>query len=103
MVRKSVRETQEELTEDEPELAPLPDAGPGEDISPPEESEDPRARSRRRAAAAETSLDEAPHAADWFSSTSSRSAVATDPPGDTSKEDREALAQRIVARLNPEQ
>ena len=90
MVRKGVRETREDIENKEPELAPLPDAEPGEELTPPEESEDPRARSRRRAAAGEETLVEAPHAADWFSSMGSRSAVATDPADDTG-EDRKAL------------
>jgi len=94
----------------EPEAIPLPDAGPGEELLPPEESEDPRARSRRRPAATQDVLDEAPHAADWFGSLGS--ATAGSPAGTTkapSEEDaakaadREALAQRILSRLNPEQ
>ena len=61
-MRKGVRETHEELNHDEPDLVPIPDSPPGEDLSPSEESEDPRARSRRREVATEEALGEAPHA-----------------------------------------
>ncbi len=86
--------------EADPELAPPPDLERGEEISPPEESPDPRGRSKRRTAAGPESIDEVPHAADWFSSTGS-----TVPAPDAQKEtaDREEVAQRILSRLNPEQ
>ena len=84
----------------EADLVPIPDAPPREDISPPEEGEDPRARSRRRAAAEPGSTDEAPHAADWFSS---RGSVVSTAESDDLAPDREALVQRIMSRLNPEQ
>ncbi len=87
----------------EPDLIPVPDDAPGEDLSPPEDSEDPRARSRKRAAVGPAELDEAPHAADWFSSRGS-AVAAPDDAGDAAKAaDREAVAERIVSRLNPEQ
>jgi DNA helicase-2/ATP-dependent DNA helicase PcrA len=93
----------EGLPATEPDLIPLPETGPGEDLAPPEESEDPRARSRKRAAVGPDELDEAPHAADWFSS---RGSAVSAPDAEAEKiqaADREAVAQRILSRLNPEQ
>ena len=82
------------------ELAPPPDLAPGEDVAPSEDSPDPRGKSRRRALAGADATDDAPHAADWFSSRGS--VVAAADAGDLAA-DREALAQRIMSRLNPEQ
>ena len=84
----------------EVDLPPLPDAPPADDIEPPEESPDPRASSRRRMAAGPEALDEAPHAGDFYSSVASMAPASADKQPDG---DREALAARIVARLNPEQ
>ena len=92
------------LPSSEPDLIPVPDA-PGEDLAPPEEGEDPRARSRRRAIADQAALDDAPHAVDFFSSMGSVVA-APEPTSEAAQRevsDREALAERIVSRLNPEQ
>ena len=92
--------TEKQDTTGEPDLAPAPDLPPGEELSPPEEGPDPRARSRRRSAADRGAVDDVPHAADWFSSRGS--AVAAGDAADKDA-DREALAQRILSRLNPEQ
>ncbi|MEX2546686.1 MAG: UvrD-helicase domain-containing protein [Chloroflexota bacterium] len=86
--------------EADPDLAPPPDLEPGEEISSPEESPDPRGKSRRGTAAGPESIDEVPHAADWFSSTGSNVPA---PDGHKDTADREELAQRILTRLNPEQ
>ena len=85
----------------EPDLAPLPDAPPGEDLEPVEQSEDPRARSRRRAAVPADALEEAPHAADWFAGMGTAIVPAERVEDDAAG--RQALADSIVARLNPEQ
>jgi DNA helicase-2/ATP-dependent DNA helicase PcrA len=88
----------------EPDLPPLPDAPPGEDLEPAEETPDPRVRARSRAAAGPGALDEAPHAADFFSPLASAAARAPDGPDEeTVAADRAALAANIVGRLNPEQ
>ena len=87
-------------TESEPDLAPPPDLPPAEELAPPEDSPDPRGKSRRRTAADPDAVDDAPHAADWFSSRGSAVAAAET---DTLDADREALAVRIMSRLNPEQ
>ncbi|HEV3485365.1 MAG TPA: hypothetical protein VG106_08160, partial [Vicinamibacterales bacterium] len=98
--------TQKPAETDELELTPPPQEAPGEDLFPVEAGEDPRARSRRRPAAGPEVLEEAPHAVDFFSSMGS---VVRDTAGDSPEDaqqqaaNRQALADRIVARLNPEQ
>jgi DNA helicase-2/ATP-dependent DNA helicase PcrA len=88
----------------EPDLPPLPDAPPGEDLEPAEETPDPRARARSRAAAGPAAIDDAPHAADFFSPVASAAARPADgPEAESAAADREALAASIVTRLNPEQ
>jgi DNA helicase-2/ATP-dependent DNA helicase PcrA len=92
----------------EPDLPPLPDAPPGEDLEPAEDTPDPRARSRSRAATDATVIDDAPHAADFFApvaDVAGRSAkrAAAGPEAPQQPADSEALAAKIVARLNPEQ
>ena len=89
----------------EPDLAPLPDEAPGDDLEQAEVGPDPRAgrRSRRRAASTEAGA-EAPHFADWFSARASMASGAPEAqPAHEPDEGRQALAARIVARLNPEQ
>ena len=85
---------------DAPDLAPPPAQAPGEEMFPAEEAPDPRARSRRRAAAGAAAADDAPHAADWFSSRGSAVAAT---PAHADEPNREAVAQQILSRLNPEQ
>ncbi|HUR16593.1 MAG TPA: UvrD-helicase domain-containing protein, partial [Candidatus Limnocylindrales bacterium] len=87
---------------DELELAPPPDAGPGADLEPSEESADPRARAARRTAPDEAVLNDAPHAAEWFSFRGAAGPVARGIDEET-QADRVALAERIMTRLNPEQ
>ncbi|MEA2676017.1 MAG: ATP-dependent helicase UvrD/PcrA [Chloroflexota bacterium] len=87
----------------EPDLPPLPDAPPGDDLEPAEETPDPRARARTRAAAGTAAIDDAPHAADLFSSVARVAARPAAEPESDSAADRQALAADIVARLNPEQ
>jgi DNA helicase-2/ATP-dependent DNA helicase PcrA len=91
------------------DLAPPPDLEPGDDLSPAEDAPDPRARSARRKLAGADVLDETPHAANWFSVRGPVSGPVGGPgenaDADTGGEqaDREGLAERILARLNPEQ
>ena len=90
---------------DVPDLAPPPELAPGEEMFPAEEAPDPRARGGRRKGALATSGgsiegDDAPHFVDWFSSRGS-AVPAADAEAPTA--DRDALAQSIVSRLNPEQ
>jgi DNA helicase II / ATP-dependent DNA helicase PcrA len=80
---------------------PPPDRGPGEDLEPGEDAPDPRPRAGRRAAVSAEALDEAPHAVEWFSSRPSIAVGAAPPEPPT--EDRQAVAARIMANLNPEQ
>ncbi|MEP7360869.1 MAG: UvrD-helicase domain-containing protein [Chloroflexota bacterium] len=92
----------------EPELPPLPDTPPGEDLERAEEAPDPRAQSRRRTQAGQDVLDAAPHAADFFSPvTNVATRVAAKPRSkeadQAAQADRNALAANIVSRLNPEQ
>jgi DNA helicase-2/ATP-dependent DNA helicase PcrA len=91
----SVDETADRLTD----TAPPPDDEPGEDLMGPVDGPDPRWRRRRTVDAAPD--EEAPHFADWFSSRGS--VVGTPAPDMEGDADREAVAARIVARLNPEQ
>ena len=91
------------------EPAPPPDAPPGTDLEPVEEF----ARSTARRAAQEgrrggverelVGRDDAPHFADWFSSRGAACRARSRPVDEQTQADREALAERIVARLNPEQ
>ncbi|HEY7025418.1 MAG TPA: UvrD-helicase domain-containing protein [Candidatus Limnocylindrales bacterium] len=100
------KEDQEQL-----ELPPPPDAPPGEDLEPPEESVDPRATGKRKGAPPTTSSEpageEAPHFADWFSSRGSldvaRIRREADEAAVKTEAQRKALTEEIVSRLNPEQ
>ena len=84
------------------ELPPPPDHGPGADLEAAEDSPDPRPAARRRRAVNQQPADEIPHFADWFSSRDSLVGGKREPDaGD--KVDRDGVAARIVARLNPEQ
>jgi len=101
------KDVDRDVDQGDSELAPLPDSPPGTDLEPAEDSPDPRPAARRRRAADESAssdpaADETPHFADWFSSR--RSVLREKPPSDDgAAADREALAARMVARLNPEQ
>lgn len=107
-----MKDAPETLFDQEPDLlAPPPDLPPGADLEPAEESADPRPASRRKGAdkgaAGAAAADEAPHFADWFSSRGSldvaRAKAEADAAAYTTAEQRKALAESIVARLNPEQ
>ena len=67
-----MKEIFEKAEQQQLELPPPPDAPPGEDLEPPEQSPDPRATGKRKGAAPTTSAEpvgeDAPHFADWFSS-----------------------------------
>jgi DNA helicase II / ATP-dependent DNA helicase PcrA len=73
---------------------------PAADLEPPEDAPDPRPRAGRRPLAGEGDLDEAPHAAEWFSSLASTRVTA---PAPADEVDRQSLAARILSNLNPEQ
>ncbi len=65
-----------------------------------------RTRERDLAAARQQQrqfFEEAPHAADWFSSMGSRGVRPTEAESASTAEDRDEVAKRIVSRLNPEQ
>jgi DNA helicase-2/ATP-dependent DNA helicase PcrA len=91
----AVPDGQPPLADEQPPL-PEPDSTNDMGFS---EGPDPRAASRRRATAGPEAFDEAPHAADWFSSTPSIAVRAPEP----SPADRQEVAHRILAALNPEQ
>jgi hypothetical protein len=89
------------------EAPPPADAAAEELIEEASQGADPRARAGRRAGATEQAADEAPHAAEWFSSVpslavSSSTEAAPVSAGDIARR-REDTAQRIVSALNPEQ
>jgi DNA helicase II / ATP-dependent DNA helicase PcrA len=82
------------------ERPPLPAEPALDDLVHDDEAPDPR-RSSRRSHGPTQAPEEPPHAADWFSMPARDRADTRREPAAT--EDREALAARIVARLNPEQ
>ena len=107
-----MKELFEGIDADQLELPPPPDEAPGADLEPAEESPDPRPAGRRRSAtakgastgAAAAADDEAPHFADWFSSRGSLDVARTERRDTTeTAAQRNALADSIVSRLNPEQ
>ncbi|CAN5773310.1 hypothetical protein BH23CHL7_BH23CHL7_05940 [soil metagenome] len=86
---------------------PLPEPT-GELIEQASQGTDPRVRASSQPTAAEEALDDAPHAADWFSSVPSlalnRSAQSAPPASEAEVAERRAgTAERILAALNPEQ
>jgi DNA helicase-2/ATP-dependent DNA helicase PcrA len=106
-----VKELFEKAEQQQLELPPPPDAPPGEDLEPPEQSPDPRATSKRKGAAPTASVEpvgeDAPHFADWFSSRGSLDVAQirreADEAAVKTSAQRKALAEEIVSRLNPEQ
>ena len=81
---------------------PLPEPT-GELIEDASPGADPRGRaSRRGRRRATATIDEAPHAVEWFSAVPTL-AVAERPAPPAKEQDRQALAARIVSALNPEQ
>ncbi|HSH21044.1 MAG TPA: UvrD-helicase domain-containing protein, partial [Candidatus Caenarcaniphilales bacterium] len=83
------------------ERAPLPPEPTSDELAQQEEAADPRSGRRPRATATATPPEEPPHSVEWFSS---RPIAAELRSGERhSGEEREALAARIVGRLNPEQ
>jgi DNA helicase II / ATP-dependent DNA helicase PcrA len=88
---------------------PAEDA-PEELIEEASQGADPRARAGRRATAPEETLDDAPHAAEWFSSVPSLAisrpvepAAGTGLSAQDIERRRAETQQRILAALNPEQ
>ena len=75
-IGRTVKNPPDTLWTHEPdELAPVPDAPPGVDLEPVEETADPRPSGRRKHAdkgAAGEPGEDAPHFADWFSSRGSQ-------------------------------
>jgi DNA helicase-2/ATP-dependent DNA helicase PcrA len=90
--------------------APLPtEPDAGDELEAASQTPDPRPRQRRQALAGPDALEEAPHAADWFSSRPSvavgraKPAHALETADEADGPDRAQVAARILARLNPEQ
>jgi ATP-dependent DNA helicase UvrD/PcrA len=80
------------------DLPPLPDAPPPADLQPAEDSPDPRARARRRRPPGPEVVEDSPHPALVEQDRPPRARASAQPDAE-----REALAGRILARLNPEQ
>ncbi len=97
-----MKEKVESLGHDQLELPPVPDAEPGADLEPVEDLPDPRP-ARRPAVGAVAPDNEAPHFADWFSSRRLRTGEDRAAQTAAIAEAGQAVAERIVARLNPEQ
>ncbi|MDP8903798.1 MAG: UvrD-helicase domain-containing protein, partial [Chloroflexota bacterium] len=84
---------------------PLPEPTDGDLITEASQGADPRGPRRQRSAAAAEPphLDDAPHAADWFSAVPTLAVAEPQRPPRQSEDGRRQLAQRILAALNPEQ
>jgi DNA helicase-2/ATP-dependent DNA helicase PcrA len=99
-----VKDEVETLGHDQLELPPPPDEEfLGADLEPAGYSPDPRAIAGGATAVDEPPDAEAPHFADWFSSRPSRNRDERAAQTAVTAAGRQALAQRILAALNPEQ